>query len=92
MGTPGTVIVGGVDAHRSSRDAVLAEGNSSGETLLFEFAVTKIPEEFVRLCVVCNENVRPRIAIGIEHCNAEGLGGRVGDTGARAHVFKFTSA
>ena len=70
-GAAGAVVIGGVDAHAGARDAIFAEGDSGGNSALFEGAVLLIQVKLVGLRVVGDQDVGPSIVVVIENGDAQ---------------------
>ena len=87
-GLAGVVDVGRVDAHAGARPALLAEREPGLQTELGEGAVAVVAIQLVRLRVVGDEHVRPRVEVVVEQRDAERLRGRVEQTRLRRHVLE----
>ena len=88
----GAVVVGGVHAHGAARHAVFAERHAGRHAFFGERAVAVVAVQLVGLRIVGDEQIRPAVAVVIEHRDAQRLAGGIADAGLLGHILELAVA
>src|SRR5579859_4871030 len=80
----GTVIIRGIYAHSRARYTVFAKGDAGQHRFLRKRSVAIVAIELVGLRIVRKQEIRPAVAIVIEHRDAERFRSRI----AQARYFR----
>ena len=73
MRPPRPIVVGGIDAHRAARDAVVGERDAGGHGVVGERAVAVVAEQLIRLRVVGDEQIDPAVGVVVDSATPSAL-------------------
>src|SRR5712671_2556413 len=85
------VVVGGIGAHAGAGYAIFAEGDTRGNSPLFEGSVFFVQIKFIRLRVVGDQDVGPAIGVVIKDGDAKAFRSRIAEAGFLRGIFELTA-
>src|SRR6267154_6110951 len=82
------IVVGGIDAHAGTGDAIFAEGDTGDYAFFRKSAIAIVAIELVGLRVVGKKQVGPTVVIVIKDGDAHGFGGGLAESRFLADILK----